>query len=160
MLKFFLMAHLTYENPVGFVPKQNLDFWFFWDTLMYIPVRGKYLRWVSLVYASNNLHITDRCATWCHWTMVRWDWLLVTIWSQPFAAFVTGQLDLLWDPGITLFPIMVKPTLSIQQSRQIDPKVTKCSRWGTAMSSNHQQCLLKVQFYFQRRNNFFVGSIL
>ena len=45
-------------------------------------------------------------------------------------------------------------------SRQIDPKVTKCSRWGIAMSSNHQQCLLKVQFYFQRRNNLFVGSIL
>ena len=67
---------------------------------------------------------------------------------------------LLWDPDITLFPIMVKPTLSIQQSRQIDPKVTKCSRWGIAMSSNHQQCLLKVQFYFQKRNNFFVSSIL
>ena len=37
MLKFFLVAHLTYENQWGIVAYQNSDFCFFWDTLMANP---------------------------------------------------------------------------------------------------------------------------
>ena len=78
--------------------------------------------------------------------MVRWDWLLVTIWSQPFLAIIVS-----WSVGPTLGPR--HPPLSHNANGQTHafnsttvPKLTPQSQSvqdrGSAMTLKHK-CLLK-----------------